>query len=175
MPLSWQVFPDSHRLQNTRSWELGALRDRNVIIFGTSRADETNLTGRRLCKLPRVDAAVHRGPGWQQALILHTAHGVPQRRQRLQQDTYLSFLSRHFTKIGRIPDFIKSSIGGFLSLDSSFLGRTETNVWAPVVTQEQSLGGCLPSPGCLHSTELDNRVDTRSILQSQEYIRVKHQ
>lgn len=35
--------------------------------------------------------------------------------------TYLSFLSRHLTKIGRIPDFIKSSMGGFLSLDSSFL------------------------------------------------------
>lgn len=33
----------------------------------------------------------------------------------------MSFLSRHLTKIGRIPDVIKSSMGGFLSLDSSFL------------------------------------------------------
>lgn len=37
------------------------------------------------------------------------------------KQTYLSFLSRHLTKMGRIPDFIKSSIGGFLSLESSFL------------------------------------------------------
>lgn len=37
----------------------------------------------------------------------------------------MSFLSRHFTKIGRIPDFIKSSMGGFLSLDSSFLGGNQ--------------------------------------------------
>lgn len=35
--------------------------------------------------------------------------------------TYLSFFSRHLTKMGRMPDFIKSSMGGFLSLESSFL------------------------------------------------------
>lgn len=35
--------------------------------------------------------------------------------------THLSSLSRHLTKIGRIPHFIKSSMGGFLSLESNFL------------------------------------------------------
>ena len=35
--------------------------------------------------------------------------------------TYLLSLSRHSTRIGRIPDEMRSSIGGFLSLDSSFL------------------------------------------------------
>jgi hypothetical protein len=38
-----------------------------------------------------------------------------------QIQTYLSSLSRHLTRIGKIPDFIRSSIGGFLSLDNSFL------------------------------------------------------
>lgn len=41
----------------------------------------------------------------------------------LRKHTYLSSLSRHLTKIGRIPDFIKSSMGGFLSLESSFLKK----------------------------------------------------
>lgn len=40
----------------------------------------------------------------------------------------MSFLSRHFTKIGRIPDFIKSSMGGFLSLESSFLGKANLSI-----------------------------------------------
>lgn len=43
-----------------------------------------------------------------------------------QIHTYLSSLSRHFTRIGKIPDFIRSSIGGFLSLDKSFLQK---EVW----------------------------------------------
>lgn len=40
-----------------------------------------------------------------------------------KRETHLSSLSRHLTKMGRIPDFIKSSMGGFLSLESSFLIR----------------------------------------------------
>lgn len=40
-----------------------------------------------------------------------------------QIHTYLSSLSRHLTRIGKIPDFIRSSIGGFLSLDNSFLEK----------------------------------------------------
>lgn len=35
--------------------------------------------------------------------------------------TYLSSISRHMTSVGRIPDSIRSSIGGFLSEESSFL------------------------------------------------------
>lgn len=37
------------------------------------------------------------------------------------RNTYLSSLSRQCTKIGNIPDFIRSSIGGLRSLESSFL------------------------------------------------------
>ena len=35
----------------------------------------------------------------------------------------LSSLSRHFTRIGKIQGFIRSSPGGFLSLDKSFLEK----------------------------------------------------
>ena len=35
--------------------------------------------------------------------------------------TYLSSFKRQSTRIGKIPDDIKSSIGGFLSLESNFL------------------------------------------------------
>lgn len=45
----------------------------------------------------------------------------PVQRWEQSAPTYLSFFSRHLTKVGRIPDFIKSSMGGFLSLESSFL------------------------------------------------------
>lgn len=43
--------------------------------------------------------------------------------------TYLSSLSRHLTRIGKIPDFIRSSIGGFLSLDKSFLGKKNIRIY----------------------------------------------
>lgn len=36
---------------------------------------------------------------------------------------YLSSLSRQFTSLGRIPDLMRSSIGGLRSLDSSFLEK----------------------------------------------------
>lgn len=36
-------------------------------------------------------------------------------------DSYLSSLSRQCTRMGRIPDLIRSSMGGLRSLDSSFL------------------------------------------------------
>lgn len=39
------------------------------------------------------------------------------------RNTHLSSLSRQCTKIGNIPDFIRSSIGGLRSLESSFLFR----------------------------------------------------
>lgn len=38
-------------------------------------------------------------------------------------NTHLSSLSRQCTRIGSIPDFIRSSMGGLRSLDSSFLCR----------------------------------------------------
>lgn len=81
----------------------------------------------------------------------------------------MSFLSRHFTKIGRIPDFIKSSMGGFLSLDSSFLGG-KPNISIVLPAHKTSRCAFIPvsPPGCLHSTELDNRVLTGSILWGQE-------
>lgn len=43
-----------------------------------------------------------------------------------QQQTHLSSLSRHLTRMGRMPDFIRSSMGGFLSLERSFLTDTKT-------------------------------------------------
>lgn len=79
----------------------------------------------------------------------------------------MSFLSRHFTKIGRIPDFIKSSMGGFLSLDSSFLGKRKNKymgIRLHTKTQPLCVYSFILSPGRLHSTELDDRVNTRSIL-----------
>lgn len=36
---------------------------------------------------------------------------------------YLSSLSRQFTSLGRMPDLMRSSMGGLRSLDSSFLGK----------------------------------------------------
>lgn len=36
---------------------------------------------------------------------------------------YLSSLSRQFTSLGRMPDLMRSSIGGLRSLDSSFLEK----------------------------------------------------
>lgn len=36
-----------------------------------------------------------------------------------ENTTYLSVPSKHFTSIGRMPDWMRSSIGGFLSDDSS--------------------------------------------------------
>lgn len=66
---------------------------------------------------------------------------------RFYVQTYLSSLSRHLTKIGRIPDFIKSSIGGFLSLESSFLKHTgrDGRKIQPVVWFSQTLttGWCV--------------------------------
>lgn len=113
----------------------------------------------------------------QPELMRSTAHRVCQWRRRLHQDTYLSFLSRHFTKIGRIPDFIKSSMGGFLSLDSSFLEKRKSKYMGiSLHTKTQPLCVCcfILSPGRLHSTELDNRVNTRRILWRQEYMGNKH-
>ncbi len=41
--------------------------------------------------------------------------------------SYLSSLSRQCTRIGRIPDLIRSSMGGLRSLDSSFLQEEVNN------------------------------------------------
>lgn len=70
MSFSWYVFPDCAPFQNTRSWELQALWDRNVFIFGTSRAEETNLTGQRLHTFSRVDIVSHTGPLWRRDLAV---------------------------------------------------------------------------------------------------------
>lgn len=43
------------------------------------------------------------------------------------QCTYLSSLSRQWTSIGRIPDFIRSSMGGLRSLDNNFLQKQRGN------------------------------------------------
>lgn len=70
----------------------------------------------------------------QQSAVLTSGTVSSSRHRRKQQKlswrlTYLSSLSRHLTKIGRMPDFIKSSIGGFLSLESSFLtGEKKTRL-----------------------------------------------
>lgn len=107
-----------------------------------------------------------------------TAHCVCQWRRRLHRDTYLSFLSRHFTKIGKIPDFIKSSMGGFLSLDSSFLAKRKNKymgISLHTKTQPLCVYSFILSPGRLHSTELDNRVNTRSILRWYEEINISKQ
>lgn len=37
--------------------------------------------------------------------------------------SYLSSLSRQFTSLGRMPDLMRSSMGGLRSLDSSFLEK----------------------------------------------------
>lgn len=92
--------------------------------------------------------------------------------------TYLSFFSRHLTKMGRIPDFIKSSMGGFLSLESSFLeGEKRTRE----LQKERTAGVCVCvcmcsclSPGCLYSTELDNWIITGGILLNQEVTLTEH-
>lgn len=54
----------------------------------------------------------------------------------LRKHTYLSSLSRHLTKIGRIPDFIKSSMGGFRSLESSFLKKSNAKKLTPENTRK---------------------------------------
>lgn len=55
-------------------------------------------------------------------------HSWSRSRQRFsdhsfQCGVYLSSLSRQFTSLGRIPDLMRSSIGGLRSLDSSFLEK----------------------------------------------------
>lgn len=87
----------------------------------------------------------------------------------LRKHTYLSSLSRHLTKIGRIPDFIKSSMGGFLSLESSFLKKIECKKVNTRKHKEELvfIQKCFISysPGCLYSTELYNRIIAGSVLQ----------
>lgn len=51
------------------------------------------------------------------------------KEQKRSAYPYLSSLSRQCTRMGRIPDFIKSSMGGLRSLDSSFLGRKCKVLW----------------------------------------------
>lgn len=57
--------------------------------------------------------------------------------------THLSSLSRQCTKIGNIPDFIRSSMGGLRSLDSSFLqGNGQKNQVTDLERSEKP-GSCL--------------------------------
>lgn len=48
-------------------------------------------------------------------------------KQSHKLPAYLSSLSRQWTNIGRIPDLMRSSMGGLRSLDSSFLWRPKGN------------------------------------------------
>lgn len=58
----------------------------------------------------------------------------------------LSSLSRQCTKIGNIPDFIRSSIGGLRSLESSFLFRKRKQ---KLKSQNEKRGLGRISGGCL--------------------------
>ena len=42
-------------------------------------------------------------------------------KEKESKNIYLDSQARHWTRIGMMPDCIRSSIGGFLSLDKSFL------------------------------------------------------
>lgn len=42
---------------------------------------------------------------------------------RVRRGVHLSSLSRQFTSLGRMPDLMRSSMGGLRSLDSSFLEK----------------------------------------------------
>lgn len=50
--------------------------------------------------------------------------------------SYLSSLSRQCTRMGRIPDLIRSSMGGLRSLDSSFLQDEGDNIISLVQSEE---------------------------------------
>lgn len=62
------------------------------------------------------------------------------------RNTHLSSLSRQCTKIGNIPDFIRSSIGGLRSLESSFLFRKRKQ---KLKSQNEKRGLGRISGGCL--------------------------
>ena len=52
-----------------------------------------------------------------------------QRKKKNSEIRYLSWRSRHLTKTGRTPLFIKASIGGFRSDDNSFLAACTAANW----------------------------------------------
>lgn len=52
---------------------------------------------------------------------------MKKRNETESRPAYLSSLSRQCTSIGRIPDLIRSSMGGLRSLDNNFLQEQRGN------------------------------------------------
>ncbi len=162
-----QLFiPSPQWPQGPGNW--GTLRDRNAVIFGLAGTEKTSqlpcvpphtLTCGHsgMHTHSREHKASVAAETWRSSignplrqfavLTTRTLSSLRQIKWSVQantnclgKQTYLSSLSRHLTKMGRIPDFIKSSIGGFLSLESSFLKKkTEYKSYKPYTGKNSRL------------------------------------
>lgn len=151
---SFSVLPPPQWTQGPGNW--GTPRDRNVDIFGLVCTERMSQLP---CMPPHTLTCGHSGKHshahndstaaekWC-SRISNKSYYINKKLNKkiilknfnkkvlLRKHTYLSSLSRHLTKIGRIPDFIKSSMGGFRSLESSFLKKSNAKKLTPENTRK---------------------------------------